>query len=767
MVKQVSIEGSNNPIIRFEVSFQDENLINKFRKDPKELIGDIQDAIINLAKFFDRDFEEIYKKKMQQNEFKGIHIIPYENDGDWLIPIVENFTKDLTKDQDKIFRYKARFLSLGLERALEFEKMAWQCLVCGNDFETYPGIYRNTREKYQTPKFCNNKRCKAKGKYDFRLIPEKSIKFEKRTFTIIDLENKEVINEIKCYISQNINYFTEKAKNIRCNDEIEVLGILKTDTADVFSSKEEQQLYYYIDVIDFNTGQTNDIDPKIIKRLRKKLKKEPLYCNNIIDSIHPYSQNIMNYFPIKLLYFLSFITSNSYTNIRNGINSVVGGHSGTLKSKIANEFNRKLGPNNFGIIYGKATTSKGLVPVAQRNNNEKNLVKRYGAIPYYNKKTFIVDEAHYLYNKDPDALECFKCFEEGKITRALDGTTISAPAEGTVILSLNYQTDDEAYDFSKNLVENLGFPEDQKSVLDRFDLHYRIPRNIDKIVEILVNRGDDSYKPKSLVSDEEIFNYSIEAKRLYTEGIKIPKEILEIIKQLYNAMITEKRLSKKIYILNPREAEIIKKMLKGISAMRLRSVVNEDDLEYLKKFLMNTMIPFQDNNHVIQKRIINENEVFLNAFELLTEIHDDHFYIAEFIEFLRGYLESNYFEQNQIGLNIPILGNFIDKENNLTNNKFRKLLDNNQEKIEDFGYIIDKINNKTSFINIKWLNQGIREKIMEIFKDNAQKTLEIKGLLQILEIELGFSEESLTKCIDFMIKNKILEEIDDDKIRIK
>ena len=128
-----------------------------------------------------------------------------------------------------------------------------------------------------------------------------------------------------------------------------------------------------------------------------------------------------------------------------------------------------------------------------------------------------------MYKKNPDALECIKCYEEGVISRALDGTTISASAEGTISFALNYQTEDESYDFNKSLVENLGFPEDQKSILDRFDLHCRIPRNTDKIVEILVNRGDDLYQPKFFVSDEVIFNYFIEAKRIYSNGVKIPK----------------------------------------------------------------------------------------------------------------------------------------------------------------------------------------------------------------------------------------------------
>lgn len=768
LIKQLAVDGVDTPKITLKLSglFEEqmfEPLIHRFREKPEIFLEVFKEVLRKIAEFED---PRIKKYLMKLDTYREIHVVPdCHQDAEWLVPVRENFTKDMTNDQNKIFRFKARFMSLGLERIIEFKEMKWECLVCGAEFDIIS--FRKTREKYLTPKFCNNKRCKAKGKYDFRLLEDKSVKYEKRTFTLIDLENKEIINEIKCYISQNIDYFSKKAKSIRCNDEIEVLGILKIDTADLFTKKEEQQIMYYIEVLDINTGKSNEVDPTIIKEIKKEMKKNDLYCNRIIDSIHPYSQNIINFFPIKSTYGLSFITSDSYTNIRNGINSIIAGHSGTLKSKIGNDFKRKLGPNNFGIIYGKNTTAKGLVPVAQRNNQEKNLVKRYGAIPFYNKKTFMIDEAQYLYKKDPDALECFKCFEEGVISRALDGTTINAPAEGTVIFSLNYQTEDESFDFSKSLVENLGFPGDQKSILDRFDLHYRIPRNTDKLVEILVNRGDEDYKPKFLVSDELIFNYFIEAKRIYTEGVSIPKKITKIIKAVYNSIIAEKKASKEKYILNPREAEILRKVLKGIAAMRLRSKVNESDIEYLKKFLINTIIPFQDNKYVISIRTLDVNEIFFNAFELLTELHKDYFKISEFIGFLREYLESNYFEKDFAGSNLPVLGSFIDEEKNLTNNKFRKLLEENKDKLEDAGYFVDKINNKTSIINRKWVYSEIKENIFEIFKENKSKPLEIKSVVEVLELNLSFTKELIIKQIKAMIKKGLFKKIDKNTFKME
>ncbi|MBD3215516.1 MAG: hypothetical protein GF311_23095, partial [Candidatus Lokiarchaeota archaeon] len=705
LIKQV-LNGSKSPLIELDLDdLEEEYLINKFRKKPEVFFEILSEILIKVARF-NNDFKDIYEELENLDEFQGVHIIPkISKNSDWMIPVQKNLSSYLVKYLDKIYRFKGRFMSLGLQRKIEFRKIKWMCVVCGKEFET--AVLRRTREKYRHPSFCINKRCKASSKRDFLILPEKSTAYEKRLFAIIDVENKDMINEIPCYINNNIKYFQKKARNLHMNDEIEVMGILKLDTADVGSMKEDQAPDYYINVIDINLEHINNIDPEVIKQIKKKLKKDPLFCNRIIDSIHPFSQRIFNYFPIKLMYALQHISSDSWdeaNNKRNGINIIVGGHAGTLKSGIARHFKRILGPTNFGIIGGKNTTSKGLVPVAQRNNNEKDLVKRYGAIPYYNRKTFLIDEAQYLYRNDPDALETTKCFEEGVISRALDGTTINAEAKGTIGLSVNYKTPDEAYDYTKSLVENLGFPEDQKSVLDRFDVHYAAPRNTDRIVKLLEKRDRDNYMPGFQESDTIIYNYLMEAKRIYSEGISMPKDAENAIMKIYHQLIIEKKKSKPNAILNPRESNIIKKVIKAIAALRLRKKVNDDDFEYFKKYLIDTMIPFMGNEFIENEKTIDMNHIFRNAFELLRELYDNHFDIKEYIEFLIEYMNSNYFHR-VTGNEGPNLEAFIDRRTNLSNNKFRKLLDENEDFIEENGYVVDKMKNTTSIIKKEWALQ--------------------------------------------------------------
>ncbi len=683
------------PELRLELKDLDNELIERFRKEPKKFIDNFKTGLYDRLSF-DPDVKDLFERFEVKSE--DLHIIPDAIDIESLIPEVIDSSRDWKKHRGKICNFIVRKTNIGLERSNEFSKMVFQCLFCGDEFDTIP-TYRKTREKYRLPNFCMNPRCKGrKNKYDFRLIEEKCEIFEIRKFNIEDIDINKEIEEKKCIIRENISYFIEKAKGINLNEEIEVLGILQIDTADIYSNRDDPEILYYIEVLDVKPRESKIIDERIVKELYNQLEKDPQYCNDLIDSIHPYSKGIYDYFPTKLLMSLSFITCDSWDeneNKRNSLNSIIGGHKGSLKTRIGRAFQEILGQNMFGIIYGSNTTAKGLIPTAQRNNQEKNLVKRYGALAYYNKKTLLIDESQYL---KEDALECLKYLDDGKIARALDGTVINAPAKESVILSLNYKTENESYDYSKPLIKNIGFPEDQLSILDRFDLHYAVPKLKKIINRILFRRNFKSIN--NIESKERIYNYVFEAKRLYSEGIIISQDLIDVIEKLNNQFFQEKKLGE---IITPRESIIITKIVKGISALRLKKEVDDSDIEYLKKHLINTIIPFQEKDLLFEIRVFDMNEIFRKTFVLLSELHTE-IPISEHIDFIRDFLESHYFPYHDPVIKDPVITNRIDKympsENNLSNNTYRGLLENkeNIKYIESIGYVVGVKGNKTHFL---------------------------------------------------------------------
>ncbi|MFX1499982.1 MAG: hypothetical protein ACFFDH_03355 [Promethearchaeota archaeon] len=773
LVKQITMDGLRFPLIRFELKYLCgekiyEPLLERFRKTPEIFLEDVKEALIKRAKFEEPKIYDYFKNE-GNNSSVEIHIIPDRKGAEWLVPTVENLSLDLTPFRDKIILYRGKFQSIGLERVVEFRKLHWRCNWCGQEFDTLV-TYRQTTEKYKWPDFCINKRCKAKKKSAFDLIQTKCETYEKRRFDSIDIESRYLMNEINCYISVNSPYFIEKAQDLHTNDELEILGILKLDTAELLSQKEIQIPQYFIDVIEFTTTRNMNIDQEIVKQIKKEIKKDKNYILKIIDSIHPYSQGIFNFLITKIVLNIAWSTSDSYRNdLRNGINSIIGGHAGTLKSHQAKAFSKIIGFVNFGIIEGTNTTGKGLVPTIQRSSKEKDLITRNGIIAMWNKKVLVLDEAHYLYLKDNEALKNTKCYESGLITRAADGTPIIADAKGTLVFLVNYQTETEAFDYYldedriKNILKNLAFPND-KSILDRFDLHYRVPIINNNIVEILNKRDSKSYIPKYQIDEEIIKNYLLEQKKIYSNGIDIPKEIHVAINQLYREVLANEG-SKVRRIRNSREVRIIKNVIKSIAAMFLRDTVIDEDLEFLKKYLINTVIPFQDNKYIIESRIINTDEFFRNVFDLLTELHEETFNITQFIKFLREYLKENFFPKwEQEGE----LNNLIGEEGKeaLRNNKrFEDLLKNNKDYIENSGWIIEIIHNKTCFVNKERLYNKIKDKILEIKEVNHSIPLKIENIVPIIELEFECSKELIMKVIKLLVKNQVFEIDENNKLK--
>ena len=752
------------PDLRLELKdLHNERLLRLFREKPHYFLDYFKEGLYKRL-LFEPDIKELFE--LFEIHAEDMHIIPNAISFENLILEITDFSQDLKDYRERVCNFIGRYMNIGLDRSNEFSKMVFQCQLCESEFETIP-IYRKTREKYRIPKFCINPKCKGrKNKDDFRLIEEKCETFEIRKFDIGDVDINKEIEEKRCIIRKNISYFIEKAKSINLNEEIEVLGILHIDTADIYSRKDEHEILYYIEVLDIKPRESKIIDEKIVKELYNQLEKDSLYCNDIIDSIHPYSKGIYDYFPAKLLMSLSFITCDSWDdseNKRNSLNTIIGGHKGSLKTRMGRAFQDILGQNMFGIINGSKTTAIGLIPTAQRNNKEKNLVKRYGALAYYHRKTLLIDESQYL---KTDALECLKYLDDGKIERAMDGLIINAPAKESMILCFNYKTENEAFDYSKPLIENIGFPEDQLSILDRFDLHYAIPKLKRRNNQILFRRN---FRPiDNIESKDKIYNYLFEAKKLYSEGIIISQEFIDVIEKLNTFFLKEKKATK---ILTPREPIIITKLVKGISALKLKKEVDDSDIEYLKKHLINTIIPFQEDDLLAKIRIIDINEIFRKTFTLLTEL-DKEIPITEHIDFIREFLESHYFPYNDAQIKDPAITNKIDEyissETNLSNRKYRTLIEKqeNIEFLKEKGYLIGKKDNKVHFINKEFLDKTILNQIKEIFKENKNRLIERDSLIPVLEVDMPYEKELIINSINFHIKNKNIIKTKEDLMKL-
>jgi len=756
------------PILRIKLIDLDDELRNLFKKDPTKFLTEIQNGLYNIITF-NLEIKEIFEKYSITRE--DLHIIPDPTNLEILVPEIEDFSIDLTKFVGKIIRIIGRSQNTALETRVEWKTMIYQCKICSATFESIDPFHQ-IGEKYDTPTRCTNPRCKASLKRDFRFLEDKSESYEIRYFTIADRDLNHALNEKECIILQNISYFVEKMKHTILEGDVEVLGILRRDATDLFKfRRDEQSFSYYIKVLDMKPKESNRINNEMIKNLRSKLKKDPDYREELIDSIHSYSSRIFEYFIVKLIMCITYITGDSWwlngkkRKSRNTINSIIGGHTGTLKSSIVGELKDILGNINFGIIYAQDTTNIGLIPTVQRSNRkDKDLVKRLGILRYYHRKTVVIDESQYLNEK---GWRSHKYLENGFISRGLDGTTINEPCEGSVIHLRNYKGNkNECYDYSKSLHKNLGeIIEKEPSHLERFDLHYAIPPITKRIEKILGKRDVKSLKENHTM--EELFNYLTEAKRIYPE-VKISLELNNVIEKLKNAILDSKKENK---IRSPRNLHILTKLVKAISALNLKEDADYSDLEFLKEYLIDAMIPFYDIQIVKHQKSINIRKIFNRTFSLLQELFI-HIPISDHINFIREFLRSHFFQYPDPDIKDPAItrkiNEYMPSATNKSNHKYRDLIEDTEiiKSVEKSGYVIGKIGKKTHFIKLKILNNEILGEIHKISIDNDNNSLEIMSLVQILEINTNYDKETVMKSIDFHIQNQNLMKIGNNQIKI-
>lgn len=758
LIKEIVVNNLNYiPSFKVRLSEVDEVLLNKFREEPVKVLKAFRKGLYDRLTF-EGEIKELIKKHNISEE--QLNVILESEEGFSFIPLVKDLSLDLTNYVNKIATFYGKNMSIGFERGIEYRKMVYRCLICGENFEVNDP-YHKIGEKYRSPMFCISRSCKAKNKSDFKIVEEECESYEIRKFLIADLDNERTLNECKCIIIRNIEEAILKSKDLDIEAPVEIIGILHIDSTDLYKGqKPEQEFSYWIEVIDFKPKEIRVINQEIITEIKNKIGLDDNFLFELIDSVQPYSKGIYDYFPAKVLNCLSIITADSWDkekNIRNSLNSIIGGHRGTLKTSLARYLQSILRINNFGLLSGKNTTEKGLIPTVQRNNREKNLIRRYGALRYYNRKTLTLDEAQYLAIA---VLEILKCLDDGEITRGLDGSIINAETKLTIILLLNYKTENEAYDYDKTLIENLGFPKEQLSILDRFDLHYAIPKLSLKVRKVLKKRN---YNPViDYVSKDYIYNWLLEAKRIYSNGVKIPIEIYNLIDAFDDAVCLNRP---KDAITSSREFTIILKLLRSISALKLKEEVDGSDFDFLKRHLLTTIIPYQENAFVSNERIIDMNFVFKNAFSLLTELSNS-FSIEDHISFIRELLENNYFSFKDLDEILAGVSNkglqinaYMPDETNLGGNrKYRTLIEKLEimEFVNGQGFIMGKINNKTHFIKEERLYRIILDELKEIYHDNGNSPCEKDSLIQGLEFKINYGQKIIDQALNFHIQNKNL-----------
>ena len=70
-------------------------------------------------------------------------------------------------------------------------------------------------------------------------------------------------------------------------------------------------------------------------------------------------------------------------------------------------------------------------------------------------------------------------------------------------------------------------------------------------------------------------------------------------------------------------------------------------------------------------------------------------------------------------------------------------------------------------MNKKWIYRIIKEAILELFEINKTNLLEIKNVVEVIELNSSFSKDLINKNIDLMIEDNLFRIIQKNKLKLK
>jgi len=263
-------KGGNALVIFYEdlLAF-DPQIADMLQKDPESLLEDAVEAFKNVLKF------------------QGVALTNQEY-----------FVRVTTKDKRSPLSTQLRML-----RAKNIGKLIWskgilvrsspiipklvratfECTLCGAQFDI---IQLTSRIKW--PKFCINKRCKAKTQSDFRLISKKSEFIDWQSVMIQEIPEDLPPGRIPRSIQ--VIFTHDLVDSVKPGDRINIMGIFKSVLAHSIKSINSNLFKTYIDVNFIDPEDKGDDIIELSKEDKKKiekLSKEPMIQKKIARSIAP------------------------------------------------------------------------------------------------------------------------------------------------------------------------------------------------------------------------------------------------------------------------------------------------------------------------------------------------------------------------------------------------------------------------------------------------------------------------------------------------
>jgi replicative DNA helicase Mcm len=445
-INDIFSKGGNTLVILYEdlLAF-DSQIAEMLREDPESILEDAVDAFKNVLKFQGAKITD---------EYYFVRITTKDEKSPLNIPLRGLRAKNI----DHLVCSNGILVRSSAIRP-KLVKATFECMICGAQFE----IIQLTA-KIKWPKFCTNKRCKARSQSDFRLISKISEFIDWQSIVIQEIPEDLPPGRIPRSVQAILTY--DLVDMVKPGDRVKILGVFKSVLAQSTKGMNSTLFKTYIDVNFIDPEDKSDelIDLSKEDKLEiEKLSKEPMIQKKIARSISP---TIYGREDLKMACALTLFAGTRKKKLGGGykrgdIHVLFVGDPGTGKSEILKSA-IEVSPRGL-YTSGKGSTAVGLTAAVIKDNETGQMNLEAGAVVLANGGVAAIDEFDKMDPADRSALH--EAMEQQTVSIAKAGIVATLKAQTAIIAAANPRSG--RYDRYKTPTQNIHLP---PSLLSRFDL---------------------------------------------------------------------------------------------------------------------------------------------------------------------------------------------------------------------------------------------------------------------------------------------------------
>lgn len=668
-INDIYAKGRNSLIFLFEdLLAYDPDIAEMLRKDPEALLEDAVEAFKNLLKF---------QGATLSNQAYFVRITTKDKKS----PLFQALRELRAKDISTLVWSKGILVRSSIIRP-KIIKAFFECIVCGAQFEVI-----QLTSRIRLPKFCTNKRCKAKAQSDFRLISKNSEFIDWQSIMIQeipeDLPPGRIPRSVQAILTHDL------VDTVKPGDRVKLMGIYKSVIAQSTKNYNSTlfKTYFDINFIDPEDKSEEAIDlTKEDKKKIENLSKEPFIQKKIARSIAP---DIYGREELKMACALSLFAGTRKRKPGGGykrgdIHVLFVGDPGTGKSEILKSA-IEVSPRGL-YTSGKGSTAVGLTAAVIKEADTGQMNLEAGVVVLANGGVAAIDEFDKMDTADRSALH--EAMEQQTVSIAKAGIVATLKAQTAIIAAANPYSG--RYDRYKTPTQNIRLP---PSLLSRFDLIFVVvdkPNQADdaQMAEFILKNSmvkldeslEDNDTSVAPISRDLLKKYIKHARRTYNPILT--DEAKERIKEFYLELRGQYDSEDAIISILARNLDALVRLSESYAKMALRDKVLKEDVEQIielfKRYLKDTGYDETTGKIDMDRIFVGQSRSSLNK-----------------LESLMNRLKEIFEENDWKALEKTNITQILELEENLD----RKFIENALEELIKEGTLYEPKSNQIKFTN--------------------------------------------------------------------